>query len=110
MKRTRGALFGEPERFILGDGAEPMTQRAYHYHWSKLEKQIPQLETVTSHALRHTFATIASTNTDIKTLQSILGHSKADITLMLRRNTAFFASDCYQHLFNDLKSFFATTV
>jgi hypothetical protein len=37
-------------------------------------------------------------------------HSKADITLMLRRNTAFFASDCYQHLFNDLKNFFATTV
>lgn len=37
-------------------------------------------------------------------------HSKADITLMLRRNTAFFASDCYQHLFNDLKNFLATTV
>lgn len=72
---------GEPEQFVLGGGERPLTKRAYHYQWSKLTGQIPQLEAATSHALRHTFATVASTNTDIKTLQSILGHSKADITL-----------------------------
>ena len=37
---------------------------------------------ITLHGLRHTFATIAvQSNADIKSLSSMLGHARADITL-----------------------------
>lgn len=72
---------GDPEVFIIGNGQNPITRRAYEIQWKKIEALIPQLKTATAHALRHTFATVASGSTDIKTLQRLLGHSKADITL-----------------------------
>lgn len=71
---------GQPEEFVIGGGEEPITKRAYECRWTKLTKQLG-LTAVTAHRLRHTFATTAEPELDIKVLQTILGHSKADITM-----------------------------
>ena len=70
---------GDQEAFLIGGGMTPVTKRAFEYWWNKAMKQI-DMKGVTAHRLRHTFATAAEPSLDLKTLQTILGHSKADIT------------------------------
>ena len=41
---------------------------------------------VTAHELRHTFVSLIADGMDIKTLQTILGHSKPEITLGLYKH------------------------
>ena len=71
---------GKPEEYVLGGKTRPLTKRAYEWRWKRIAGII-DLHGATAHVLRHTFATMAVENIDIKTMQTILGHSKADITI-----------------------------
>ena len=70
----------EPDRYVIGNDTKPLTRRAYDWCWQQIGKTI-DLHGATAHCLRHTFATMAAGTLDLKTLQTIMGHSKADITL-----------------------------
>ena len=66
--------------YLIGDDDQPLTKRAYEWMFRNLNKQI-NLHGATAHVFRHTFITMSSLFLDPKTLQSIAGHSKCDITL-----------------------------
>ncbi|MBR5344692.1 MAG: site-specific integrase [Clostridia bacterium] len=66
--------------FLIGDGDAPCTKRAYQWLYDKIKERI-NLYGATAHVFRHTFITMSSVFLDPKTLQSIAGHSKCDITL-----------------------------
>ena len=67
-------------RFLIGDGDAPCTKRSYQWLFDGIKEQI-NLYGATAHVFRHTFITMSSVYLDPKTLQSIAGHSKCDITL-----------------------------
>ncbi len=67
-------------RFLVGDADRPLTKRAYEWTYRQLTGKI-DLHGATAHIFRHTFITMSSVYLDPKTLQSIAGHSKCDITL-----------------------------
>ena len=67
-------------RFLVGDGDCPLTKRAYEWQYRHLRQAI-DLHGATAHTFRHTFITMSSVFLDPKTLQSIAGHAKCDITL-----------------------------
>ena len=74
-----------PERkengFVLGDGDKPLTERTFTRLWQRIEKKI-DLHDATPHILRHTYITMAaSSGIDVKTLQSIAGHSDIKMTM-----------------------------
>ena len=62
----------------------PMTEKTYQRTWERIGKTI-NLHGATAHIFRHTFATMMEPHTDIKTLQSIMGH--ADIQTTMNRYT-----------------------
>ena len=66
--------------YLIGDDDQPLTKRAYQWMFRNLQRQI-DLHGATAHVFRHTFITMSSCYLDPKTLQSIAGHSKCDITL-----------------------------
>ena len=61
-----------------------MTEKTYQRTWERIGKTI-NLHGATAHIFRHTFATMMEPHTDIKTLQSIMGH--ADIQTTMNRYT-----------------------
>lgn len=65
--------------FILG-GDKPVTLTYYRHAWERINKQI-DLHGATLHSLRHTYITLASSETDIKTLQGVAGHSTVTMTM-----------------------------
>lgn len=65
--------------FILG-GEKPVTLTYYRHAWERITKQI-NLHGATLHSLRHTYITLASGETDIKTLQGVAGHSTVTMTM-----------------------------
>ena len=66
--------------FIIG-GQEPITETAFKRTWERIGKQI-NLFGATPHVFRHTYITLAaSSGVDVKTLQSIAGHSDIKMTL-----------------------------
>ena len=66
--------------FIIG-GESPITMRTYNNTWRRIKKTI-DLHGATAHIFRHSYLTyMAGNNTDVKTLQTIAGHSKIDMTM-----------------------------
>lgn len=65
--------------FVFG-GDKPVTACHYNNTWERINKAI-DLHGATLHVLRHTFITYASTETDMKTLQSVAGHSTITMTM-----------------------------
>lgn len=72
----------EDTDFIVS-GKIPSSERSFRNSWERIQKKIGMDEKITPHVLRHTFLTEleASQQTDLKTLQSIAGHSKITITM-----------------------------
>ena len=67
--------------FVVGDGINPLTERTFTRMWQRIEKTIP-LYGATPHIFRHTYITlVASSGIDIKTLQTIAGHSDIKMTM-----------------------------
>lgn len=62
----------------------PLTEVCYRRMWERISKKI-DLHGATAHVFRHTFDTMIQQCTDIKTLQSIMGH--ADIHTTMNRYT-----------------------
>ncbi len=77
LKTAKGQASG---RFLLGASDCPLTKRAYEWQYRHL-RQVIDLHGATAHVFRHTFITMCSCYLDPKTLQSIAGHAKCDITL-----------------------------
>ena len=74
----------KPSDTLLGSRrANPSNVCASFQSWAKSNGVIGSLgKPITMHGLRHTFATVSvQANVDIKSLASILGHSRADMTL-----------------------------
>lgn len=72
----------EDTDFIVS-GKIPSSERSFRNSWERIQKKIDMDEKITPHVLRHTFLTEleASQQTDLKTLQSIAGHSKITMTM-----------------------------
>lgn len=67
--------------FIVGDGITPMTERTFTRMWQRISRTI-DLHGATPHTFRHTYITLAaSSGIDVKTLQSIAGHSDIKMTM-----------------------------
>ena len=65
--------------FVIGQEA-PMTETAYKRTWQRIGKKI-DLHGATAHVFRHTYITMAAAYLDIKTLQTIAGHSDVSTTM-----------------------------
>lgn len=65
--------------YIIGQD-QPFTETKYKRMWERIGKKI-DLHGATAHTFRHTFITMASSHLDIKTLQSIAGHSDISTTM-----------------------------
>ena len=65
------------------DGEEALSERSFRNTWARICKKVQIPKGVTPHVLRHTFLTQlqATGRVDIKTLQSIAGHSKITMTM-----------------------------
>lgn len=65
------------------DGEEALSERSFRNTWARICKKVDIPKGVTPHVLRHTFLTQlqATGRVDIKTLQSIAGHSKITMTM-----------------------------
>ena len=67
--------------FIIGNGTEPITETTFKRMWERISKKV-DLCGATPHVFRHTYITLAaSSGMDVKTLQSIAGHSDIKMTL-----------------------------
>lgn len=65
--------------YIFGNGDKPMTQTQFRRAYARYQKETGL--TVTSHQLRHGYASILyDAEVDVKTAQKMLGHSKASTT------------------------------
>lgn len=65
---------------IKNSDNEPLSEKAYQRTWERIRKTI-DLHNATAHVFRHTFATIMEPRTDIKTLQTIMGHADTQTTM-----------------------------
>lgn len=77
------------EGFVITGERNPdgvMTDCAMRRQWERIKRKI-DVHGATPHVFRHTFATLIQPHTDIKTLQTIMGH--ADIETTLDRYTHF---------------------
>ena len=75
----------EQKGFVIrnhSDKSIPLTETAFKRLWERINKKI-NLYGATPHVLRHTFASLMEPYTDVKTLQSVMGH--ADISTTLNR-------------------------
>lgn len=71
-----------PEHYVV-DGEEALSERSFRNTWERICKKVSMPEGVTPHVLRHTLLTQlqAAGHVDVKTLQSIAGHSKITMTM-----------------------------
>ena len=73
-KNFNGYLFS-----MNGDGAEPLTKRAYDVRWAKYCKE--HNVNITAHQLRHGYATMLfEAKVDLKDAQELMGHSDINLT------------------------------
>ena len=66
--------------YILGNGDLPITEMTYKRGWERICRTI-NMHGATAHVLRHTYITMAAAHLDIKTLQTIAGHSDISTTM-----------------------------
>lgn len=72
-----------PDCYILTNELKPTEPRTYRVYYRELMKSL-DLPVIKFHGLRHTFATrCIESKADIKTVSTILGHSKVGLTLDL---------------------------
>lgn len=73
----------KPTDYLLGDKNDPSRLCGNFYSWAKRNDLIGKAgKPISLHGLRHTFATVSvQSGMDVKSLASILGHARADITL-----------------------------
>lgn len=71
LRQLRGYVIGQDE---------PLTETAYKRTWERIGKKI-DLHGATAHVFRHTYITMAASHVDIKTLQTIAGHSDISTTM-----------------------------
>ena len=75
----------EPTRskgYLLG-GEKPFTAKQYMTLWTHIKKRVNVYD-ATAHVFRHTFLTAAnSEGVDLKTLQTIAGHSDSHTTMQV---------------------------
>lgn len=78
----RETLPNDPNRMddYIVSGKDPYSERQYRNRMERIMKNI-DLHGATAHVLRHTFCTMAAGHTDIKTLQTMAGHSKISMTM-----------------------------
>lgn len=71
------------ETHYVVDGEEALSERSFRNTWERICKKVNMPEGVTPHVLRHTLLTQlnAAGHVDVKTLQSIAGHSKITMTM-----------------------------
>ena len=75
----------------------PLTPDRVYNIYHNFMKEKSGLRYLRMHKIRHTYASLAiSNNTDIKTVQEILGHASASITL-----------NVYSHAYNEKKKSYA---
>jgi len=69
-------------QYVVGD-EDALSERSFRNTWKRICKKVNLPKGVTPHVLRHTFLTQpqATGRVDIKTLQSIAGHSKITMTM-----------------------------
>lgn len=67
-------------KYILGNGDLPITEMTYKRGWERICRTI-NMHGATAHVLRHTYITMAAAHLDIKTLQTIAGHSDISTTM-----------------------------
>ena len=67
-------------KYILGNGEFPITEMTYKRGWERICRTI-NMHGATAHVLRHTYITMAAAHLDIKTLQTIAGHSDISTTM-----------------------------
>ncbi len=81
LKPLREMLESYPRKgeYILG-GEKLWSQQKVKRMWERIEKVI-DVHGATPHVLRHTFATLAEPHLDVKTLQSVMGHSDIQTTM-----------------------------
>lgn len=72
---------GNPDCYIVSGEHEPPTHSWQRKAWERIDKAV-DMRGATPHVLRHSFATlIEDTGADVKSLQSIIGHSDVQTTL-----------------------------
>lgn len=67
-------------KYVLGGGEFPITETTYKRCWERICRTI-DMHGATAHVLRHTYITMAAAHLDIKTLQTIAGHSDISTTM-----------------------------
>lgn len=67
-------------KYILGNGEFPITEMTYKRGWERICRTI-NMHGATAHVLRHTYITMAAAHLDVKTLQTIAGHSDISTTM-----------------------------
>lgn len=79
---VRDAL-GKPSKgYVVGNGAEPLPYTSFKRHWDKLRADIPALQGVTPHQLRHTYLMLLRrAGVDAATQQHLMGHADYETTV-----------------------------
>lgn len=65
--------------YIMG-GNKPLTQQTVKRMWERISQTI-DMHKATPHVLRHTYVTLAAPHLDVKTLQTVMGHSDIQTTM-----------------------------
>ena len=79
--RERSSIERQPGDFVFGDGSIPLRPDTLTVTFGRLAQAVG-VEGASLHSLRHSTATwLLAAGSDIKSVQSILGHSSAALTL-----------------------------
>lgn len=96
-KMKYGSDFIDSGYLLVNQRGEPISPDGAYNIYKRFVKKQPELRYLPMHKIRHTFASIAiANNADIKTVQELLGHASANITL-----------NVYSHAYNSKKKEYA---
>jgi integrase/recombinase XerC len=97
---SRGGLErgeGTPRRLFLGARGEPLNPAVAQRQLRKLRRQLDLPDSVTPHALRHSFAThLLASGADLRSLQELLGHSSLSTTQLYTQVESIKLAETYR--------------